>query len=125
MEETIEKTEAVAKLKQIRISPRKVKIVLDLVRGKTIKQALAVLKYVPKAACSVLEKLLNSAVSNAVNNLNMNRDVLYVSECFVTPGSMLKRIRAVSKGRSCRILKRMSHITIKIKEQTEKDKKEV
>lgn len=125
MEETIEKTEAVAKLKQIRISPRKVKIVLDLIRGKTIKQALAVLKYVPKAACSILEKLLNSAISNAVNNLNMNREALYVSECFVTPGSMLKRIRAASKGRSCRILKRMSHITIKVKEQTEKDKKEV
>lgn len=124
MEETIKETEAVAKLRQIRISPRKVKIVLNLIRGKTVKQALATLKYVPKAACSILEKLLNSAISNAVNNLNMNGENLYVSECFVTPGSMLKRIRAVSKGRSCRILKRMSHITIKVKEKTENSKKE-
>ena len=109
--------EAVAKLKHIRISPRKVQIVLNLIRGKRVSDALAVLKYTPKAACSSLEKLLNSAASNAVNNLNMDGRSLYVSECFVTPASMLKRIRAVSKGRSCRILKRMSHVTIKVKEK--------
>ena len=75
------------------------------------------MKYTPKAACYSLEKLLNAAVSNAVNNLNMDGGSLYVSECFVTPASMLKRIRTVSKGRSCRILKRMSHVTIKVREK--------
>ena len=110
--------EAVAKLKHIRISPRKVKIVLDLIRGKSLKSARAILKYVPKAACYSLEKLLNSAAANAVNNLNMDDESLFISECFVTPGATLKRIRAVSKGRSCRILKRMSHVTIKLKDKT-------
>lgn len=109
-------TEATAKLRQIRISPRKVKIVLDLIRGKTVREALAVLKNTPKAACESLLKLLSSAAANATNNLNMDFESLYVSECFVTPAATLKRIRAVSKGRSCRILKRMSHITIKLKE---------
>ena len=109
--------EAVAKLRHIRISPRKVKIVLDLIRGTGLREAEAILKYTPKAACESLQKLLNSAASNAVNNLNMDGRNLYVSECFVTPASMLKRIRAVSKGRSCRILKRMSHVTIKVKEK--------
>ncbi len=109
--------ESVAKLRHYRISPRKVKIVLDLIRGKSLKQASAILKYTPKAACKSLDKLLNSAAANAVNNLNMDENSLYVSECFVTPASMLKRVRAVSKGRSCRILKRMSHITIKMRER--------
>ncbi len=110
--------EAVAKLRHVRISPRKVKIVLDLIRGKNVRDARAILKYVPKAACPVLDRLLNSAVANAVNNLNMDDGSLFVSECFVTPGSMLKRIRAASKGRSCRILKRMSHVTIKLKDKS-------
>ena len=110
--------EAVAKLNHIRISPRKVKIVLDRIRGKGLKEAQAVLKYTNKAACTSLEKLLKSAASNAVNNLSMNGRELYVSECFVTPASTLKRIRAVSKGRSCRILKRMSHVTIKLREKS-------
>ncbi len=111
--------EAVAKLKHVRISPRKVKIVLDLIRGKNLMQAKAILRYVPKAACESLEKLLNSAAFNAINNLNMDGNSLFISECFVTPGPTLKRIRAVSKGRSCRILKRMSHVTIKVKEKGE------
>ena len=109
--------EAVAKLKHIRISPRKVEIVLDLIRGKNVKDALAILKLTPKAACEYLLKLLNSAVSNAANNFNMDVKNLYVSECYVTPASTLKRIRAVSKGRSCRILKRMSHVTLRVKEK--------
>lgn len=109
--------EAVAKLKHIRISPRKVQIVLNLIRGKQTKQAEAVLKYTNKAACSVLSNLLHSAVANATNNLNMDGRNLFISECFVTPASMLKRIRPMCKGRSSRILKRMSHITIKVKEK--------
>lgn len=107
---------AVAKLNHVRISPRKVKIVLDLIRGRSVKQAVAILKYTPKAACSLLIKLINSAQANAVNNFGMDGSNLYVDECFVTPASILKRVRPVSKGRSYRILKRMSHVTIKLKE---------
>ena len=112
----IESTQAVATLKHIRISPRKVKIVLDLIRGKSLQKARAILKYTPKAVCPSLQKLLNSAAANAVNNNNMDDSALYVSECYVTPGSVLKRVRFASKGRSCRILKRMSHVTIKLKD---------
>lgn len=108
--------EAVAKLKYVRISPRKVKIVLDLIRGKRVKEAAAILSHVPKAACESLSKLLKSAVANAQNNLNMNESDLYISECFVSDGSTLSRIRPVSKGRTHRILKRSSHVTLKVKE---------
>ena len=111
--------EATAKLKFIRISPRKVKIALDLIRGKSTKEAMAILKYTPKAACEDLEKLLKSAVANAENNFNMDSSNLYVSACYATPGPTLKRIRPVSKGRAYRILKRTSHVTLKVKEMNE------
>lgn len=109
--------EASAYLKYVRISPRKVSIVLDLIRNKPIDYAAAILKYTPKAACEYLEKLLKSAVSNAVNNQQMDVSKLYVSECFVCPGPIIKRIRPVSKGRSHRILKRTSHVTMVLKEK--------
>lgn len=108
--------EATAKLKYIRISPRKVKIVLDLIRGKSVREATAILNHLPKAACESLSKLLKSAVANAQNNLNMSIEDLYVSECFVTDGPTLKRAIAVSKGRSHRILKRSSHVTLTVSE---------
>lgn len=112
----VEKIEATAKLKYVRISPRKVKLVLDLIRGKNVREATAILKHVRKAACEHLIKLLNSAVSNAQNNLNMNVNDLVVSSCFVTPGPTLKRVMFVSKGRSHRILKRTSHVVLKVRE---------
>ncbi len=109
--------EARAILKDARISPRKVKIVLDLIRGKDYDVAMATLKHTPKAACEYLEKLLKSAAANAENNHNMDKDNLYVSECYVTAGRTLKRIIPVSRGRANRILKRTSHITLVLKEK--------
>lgn len=109
--------EAKAYLKYARISPRKVSIVLDLIRNKPVDYAMAVLKHTPKAACEYLEKLLKSAIANATNNNNMDIAKLYVSECFVCPGPILKRIRPVSKGRAHRIKKRTSHVTLALKEK--------
>ncbi|MBP5236443.1 MAG: 50S ribosomal protein L22 [Clostridia bacterium] len=111
--------EARAYLKYARISPRKVKIVLDLIRGKDTTTAMAILKNTPKAASEYLIKLLNSAISNAEHNFNMNVSDLYVSECFVCPGPTLKRIMPRAQGRADRILKRTSHVTMAVKERTE------
>lgn len=98
--------------KYIRISPRKVKVVIDLIRGKQVDQALAILMYTPKAAAPVVEKLLNSAIANAENNLSMDRESLYVAEVFANQGPTLKRYWARSHGRADMILKRSSNITI-------------
>ncbi|MDD3692555.1 MAG: 50S ribosomal protein L22 [Oscillospiraceae bacterium] len=109
--------EARAQIKYARISPRKVAIVLDLIRNKPVDVALAILKNTPKAACEYLEKLLESAISNAENNNNMERSSLYVDECYVCPGPILKRIRPRAHGRAYRINKRTSHITLVLREK--------
>ncbi|MGI6038876.1 MAG: 50S ribosomal protein L22 [Clostridiales bacterium] len=109
--------EARAHLKHARISPRKVKIVCDLIRGKDIVTARAILKQTPKAACEHLLKLLDSAVANAENNYEMDTQNLYVSEVFACPGPILKRIRPRAHGRAYRINKRTSHITITLREK--------
>lgn len=109
--------EAKAVLNYTRISPRKVGIVLDLIRNKPVDLAAAILHHTPKAVCEDLEKLLKSAVANAENNFNMDRSSLYVSQCYVTPGPILKRIRARDHGKAFRVLKRTSHITIVVKEK--------
>ena len=109
--------EARAYLKFVRISPRKVKIVLDLIRGKDVKTARGILKTTPKAACEHLIKLLDRAVADAENNFNMDVEKLYVSECFVTPGMTLKRMMPRGKGSGDRILKRTSHITLAVAEK--------
>ncbi|MCL1965227.1 MAG: 50S ribosomal protein L22 [Firmicutes bacterium] len=98
--------------KHIRISPRKVKIVIDLIRGKQVDQALAILMYTPKSAAPIVEKLLNSAIANAENNLELSRDELYVAEVFANPGPTLKRYVARSRGSASPMLKRTSHITV-------------
>ena len=103
-------------LRHARISPRKVSIVLDLIRGKDVEVAMGILKNTRKAASEYLIKLLKSAIANAENNFNMDKNSLYVAECFVTPGPTLKRIRARDKGRAYRVLKRTSHITVVLKE---------
>lgn len=108
---------AKAHLKHVRISPRKVKIVLDLIRNQPASKAMAILKYTPKAACEYLEKLLKSAIANAEHNYHMDKDNLYISECFVCPGPTLKRIRPRAQGRAFRVLKRTSHITLVLKEK--------
>jgi large subunit ribosomal protein L22 len=108
---------AYAHLKNERIAPRKVQIVLDLIRGKDTDEAMAILKHTPKAACERLIKLLNSAVANAENNFDMDKYNLYVSECFVTPGPVMKRIMPRAQGRAFRILKRTSHVTLAVSEK--------
>ena len=109
--------EARAYLRNVRISPRKVQIVLDLFRNKPTDVALATLRLTPKAASPILEKLLKSAIANADNNHSMNKDNLYVAECFVTPGPIMKRVMPRAQGRAYRILKRTSHITIVLREK--------
>ena len=107
---------ATAKATYIRIAPRKVQIVLDLIRNQPADKALAILKYTPKAACEPLEKLLKSAIANAENNHNMDVDRLYVAEANVGQGPTLKRIRPRAQGRANRINKKTSHITLVLKE---------
>ncbi|MDD6887864.1 MAG: 50S ribosomal protein L22 [Candidatus Aphodomorpha sp.] len=101
----------------IRISSRKVKIVIDLIRGKSVKEAEAILRYTPKAATEPVLKLLNSAVANAENNLELNRDDLYVAEVYANQGPTLMRYRPRAHGRASRIRKRTSHITIVLDQQ--------
>ena len=103
--------------KHIRISPRKVKIVLDLIRGKNYAVACGILKNTPKAASEPILKLLNKVAADAENNFHMDPSKLYVSECFVCPGPTLKRIMPRAKGSADRILKRTSHVTIVVKER--------
>ena len=98
--------------KYIRISSRKVQVVIDLIRGKKVDQALAILMYTPKSASPVVEKLLNSAIANAENNLGLDRENLYVAEVYANQGPTLKRYRPRAQGRAYRIRKRTSHVTI-------------
>ncbi|MCR5600006.1 MAG: 50S ribosomal protein L22 [Ruminococcus sp.] len=109
--------EARANLRNARISPRKVQIVLDLIRNKPVDFALATLDLTPKAASPIVSKLVKSAQANAVNNFSMDGDNLYVAECYVTPGPIMKRIMPRAQGRAYRILKRTSHITVVLKEK--------
>ncbi len=108
--------EATATLRFARISARKVKIVADLIRGKKVEEALAIVKFTPKASSTIIEKLLKSAIANAENNHGMNRGNLVVSEIYANQGPTMRRIRAAAKGSAVRIRKRTSHITIKLRE---------
>jgi large subunit ribosomal protein L22 len=108
--------EARAELKYARISSRKVKIVADLVRGKNVDEALAIMKFTPKASTEILEKLLKSAIANAENNHGMSHEKLYIYEIYANQGPTLKRIRPAAKGSAVRIRKRTSHITIVLRE---------
>ncbi|MFR4291555.1 MAG: 50S ribosomal protein L22 [Christensenellales bacterium] len=98
--------------KYVRISPRKVKIVIDLIRGKNVDEAAAILPYTPKAASPVVLKVLNSAIANAVNNQELDRKELYVAEVYANPGPTLKRYVARSRGSASPMLKRTSHISV-------------
>ena len=109
-------TRPAAHAKYVRISSRKVKIVIDLIRGKKVDEALAILMYTPKSAAPVVEKLLRSAIANAENNLGMDHESLYVAEVFANQGPTLKRYWARSHGRADTILKRTSHITVVLDE---------
>jgi len=110
-------TQAVAKLSYARISSRKVKTVIDLIRNKNAGEALAILKLTPKAASELVEKLLKSAIANAENNHGMDVNKLYVAEIYANQGPTLKRVRPRAQGRAFRIRKRTSHITVVLKER--------
>ena len=116
-QETVVRNEARATLRYTRISARKVKIVADLIRGKNVDEALAIVKFTPKASSEVIEKLLKSAIANAENNHHMAHEKLYVADIFANQGPTLKRIRPAAKGSAVRIRKRTSHITIVLKER--------
>lgn len=108
-------TRAVAKY--IRITPRKVRIVLDLIRGKNVAEAFAILKFTPKAGADVVEKVLRSAVANAENNFDMDADKLFVKTAYADQGPTLKRNHPRSRGQAFKILKRTSHVTIVVDEK--------
>ena len=109
--------EGKAVAKYVRIAPRKVRVVMDLVRGKNVSDAFAILKFTPKVGAEVVEKVLKSAVANAENNFDMNVDNLYISSAFVDQGPTLKRIHPRSRGQAFKILKRTSHITVVVNEK--------
>lgn len=113
----IGKDEGRAIAKNIRIAPRKVSVVVNLIKGKPIDEAYAILQYTPKAASIVLEKLLKSAESNAVNNNSLSRDALYVADCITDQGPVLKRVMPRARGSADRIRKRTSHVTVVLKEK--------
>ena len=101
-----------ASVKNVRISPYKVRTVLDIIRGKSYREAVAILHNTQKSASAEILCLLNSAAANAENNLGMSKDNLFVAACYADQGPTLKRVQPVSKGRAYRILKRTSHITV-------------
>ena len=109
--------EAFAHVKYVRMSPRKVKLVCDMIRGKDVKTAAAYLSQANQAACEPMAKLLKSAVANAEHNNGMNADNLYVSTVTANPGPVLKRGRIASRRGFVRILKRTTHITIGVSEK--------
>ena len=108
-----------AKLSYARMSATKAGFVLDAIRGKDIETALAIVKYNPRYASGVIEKLLKSAIANAENNNGMDKENLYVEECYANKGPTMKRIRPRAQGRAYRIEKRMSHITVILNERQE------
>lgn len=112
---------ATAKATFVRMTPRKIGLVLDMIRNKPVNEAMAILRYTPKAACEPLAKLLKSAMANAENNFDMDVSALYVAEAIVCQGPTLKRMRPRAKGRSYRINKKTSHVTLVLEEQAEKE----
>ena len=109
--------EARAIAKYVRMSPIKVGAVLDLIRGKDVKEASAILQYTPREAAVAINKVLKSAVANAENNHGLEADRLFVSEAYVGQGPTLKRFRPMDHGKAFRINKRTSHVTVVVKER--------
>ena len=106
-----------ATAKYIRIAPRKLRIVMNLIRGKNVNEAFAILQFTPKVGSEVIEKVLRSAVANAEHNNDMNVDNLVVSSCYVDQGPTMKRIHPRSRGQAFKILKRSSHVTVCVSEK--------
>ena len=105
-----------AKLSYARVSVQKACFVLDAIRGKDIQTALGILVFNPRYASGLIKKLLESAIANAENNKGMNRENLYVAECYANKGPTMKRVQPRAQGRAYRIEKRMSHITVVLDE---------
>lgn len=103
--------------KSVRMSPRKAKLVIDLIRGKSVGQAIAIVNNVESTVKEPIAKVLNSALANATNNYQLEADKLYVKEIYANPGTMLKRMRPRAKGSGDRILKRTSHVTVVLAER--------
>ncbi|MCM6795850.1 50S ribosomal protein L22 [Levilactobacillus brevis] len=112
-------TSAQATAKTVRIAARKVRLVIDLIRGKSVAEALAILQFTPRGASPVVAKVLNSAVANAENNFDLDRQDLVVSKAYVNEGPTLKRFRPRAKGSASPINKRTSHITVVVSEKEE------
>ncbi|RST71780.1 50S ribosomal protein L22 [Siminovitchia acidinfaciens] len=111
--------QAKAVARTVRIAPRKARLVVDLIRGKQVGEAVAILKHTPKAASPIVEKLLKSAVANAEHNYDMDVNNLLVSKVYVDEGPTMKRFRPRAQGRASQINKRTSHITIVVSEKKE------
>ena len=106
--------------KYVRISPRKVRQVVDLIRGKDVREALAILKYMPKRSSTPIAKVVKSAAANAEHNYEMDKDSLYVAECYVDQGPTIKRSQPRAMGRADVLRKRTSHITVVVREKNAK-----
>ncbi len=117
MPELSEEVRAVGR--DLRISPRKARVVIDLIRGKPVDEARAILQFCNKRGAEFAEKVLNSAVANAVHNNDLSEDLLFISEVYVDEGPTLKRWRPRALGRAGEIRKRTSHMTIKVRERRE------
>lgn len=109
--------ESRAVARHVRVSPRKARLVVDMIRGKSLGEALEILQYVPNRAARPVSKVVRSAAANAENNFNMDPDALYVAKIFVDEGPTWKRIRPRARGMADRIRKRTSHITVVLAEQ--------
>lgn len=109
--------EAKAHVKFVRIAPRKAQLVADLIRGKQVGEAIAILRHTPKSASPIIEKLLNSAIANAEHNYQLDVNKLVVSQVFANQGPTMKRFRPRAMGRASRINKRTSHITLVVSEK--------
>ncbi|MDY5251442.1 MAG: 50S ribosomal protein L22 [Erysipelotrichaceae bacterium] len=109
--------EVKAVAKTVRISPRKVRLVLDLVRGKDAQEALAILKFTPNHAAAEVSKVVKSAVANAKNNHQLDENKLYIKACYADEGVTMKRWMPRAKGNASQILKRTSHITVVVEER--------
>ena len=110
-------TSAKAMARTVRVSPRKSRLVLDNIRGKSVADAIAILTFTPNKAAGIILRVLNSAVANAENNNGMNADNLYVAACYADKGPTMKRIQPRAQGRAYRIEKRTSHITVVLDER--------
>lgn len=113
--------QAKAIARYVRISPRKARLVIDLIRGKEVGEAVSILRHTPRAASPIIEKVLNSAIANAEHNNEMDPNALVIQEAYVNPGPTMKRFRPRAKGAAGRINKRTSHITVVVADNNENE----